>query len=293
MIHSSSAQELLGNSAQSLDYQYGTSEASAIFRELVASIRDIPYGQVPLVLPNLIWTEAQKSSLLETVAAILAGQPLQYALGEAWFYDYRFVVSPAVLIPRGETEELVQEACRLAGTMPDTLGILDVGTGSGCIAITVAALLTQAGRKIEVQAWDISLDALAIAKQNAANIGVPVHFEQRDALNYQPPVTQKWQMILSNPPYIPASEAADIAAHVKDYEPHLALFVPDNQPLCFYESLADLALNHLESGGYLGLECHFSYAQTVANYLSDKGLIHVRLLHDIHNKARMVFAQKK
>lgn len=222
-----------------------------------------------------------------------AGEPMQYVLGEADFYGMKFLVSPAVLIPRMETEELVALAIEKSRLyINDSLHILDLGTGSGCIAVTLAKKLKQA----QVSACDISPEALNIAKQNATKQGVTVNFMQVDMLNTAQCQSafgmQQYHIMVSNPPYIPPSEEAVMPEYVLAHEPHLALFVPEEDALLFYRRLAEMAMTQLVQGGYLLVEINeFRGEETVALF-KDKGLDAVELHYDMAGRARMVSGRK-
>ena len=186
-----------------------------------------------------------------------------------------------MLIPRPETELLVELVC---GCSPQR--VLDCGTGSGCIAVSVALALPEA----QVEAWDISAEALAVARRNARVLGAKVRFRQRDMLLLPARRRALYDVIVSNPPYICQSEEADMEAHVKDYEPHLALFVPDDNPLRFYVALAVLGKMRLHRGGSLLLECNRRYAHAVSAMLQAEGYTGCEVIADCFGPPRMVRA---
>jgi release factor glutamine methyltransferase len=213
-------------------------------------------------------------------------RPIQYILGETEFYGLKFKVNEQVLIPRPETEELVERVLR-GCTHGTRCTILDIGTGSGCIAVALAKNLPEA----KVYALDISEEALEIARQNAELNNVKVNFFQQDLfapqlsiINYQ------LSIIVSNPPYIVPSEKQDMSSNVLDYEPHQALFVPEEQPLLFYERIADFGLTHLKDGGQLYFETGSRFGKAVAEMLREKGYQAVELFQDISGKDRIVEA---
>ena len=222
-----------------------------------------------------------EARLQRALAALEAGQPLQYATGKAPFCGKSFEVNAHVLIPRPETELLVELVC---GCSPQR--VLDCGTGSGCIAVSVALALPEA----QVEAWDISAEALAVARRNARVLGAKVRFRQRDMLLLPAQRRALYDVIVSNPPYICQSEEADMEAHVKDYEPHLALFVPDDNPLRFYVALALLGKMRLHRGGSLLLECNRRYAHAVSAMLQAEGYTGCEVIADCFGAPRMVRA---
>ena len=210
------------------------------------------------------------------------GKPVQYCLGETWFYGLRFKVSEAVLIPRPETEELVDW---IIEKVNHPISILDIGTGSGCIAIALKKHLTDA----EVIGLDISSEALLIAKQNAVLNGVKISFIENDILHY--PIstdTTKHSIIVSNPPYITQAEKAEMKENVLANEPHMALFVSDEKPLIFYEAIADFALNKLQPEGLLFFEINEYLAKETTHMLISKGFKNIELRKDMQGKDRMI-----
>lgn len=225
---------------------------------------------------------AQITPILEALAQ---DKPLQYILQKAFFYGRDFYVDSNVLIPRQETNELVEEALRL---MPlDTpLRVIDLCTGSGCIAVTL-----QVERPLsEVWALDISPQALGVAQRNAQLYQAPIHLLEADLLTLAS-LEGTFDLIISNPPYVRESERATMAENVLKYEPSLALFVPDAQPLLFYEQIVRLALKHLRKGGYLLLEINQYLSQETFELLCDNGFASVRLLKDLPGNDRMLIAQ--
>ena len=206
---------------------------------------------------------------------LIQGKPLQYILGETEFYNLTFKVNPSVLIPRPETEELV-------------LKILDIGTGSGCIPISIKKYLPLA----DITAIDISELAVNTARQNAELNQTEINFIQDDILNLTNPelINTKYDIILSNPPYITDSEKDQMLDHVLKHEPHTALFVPNNDPLIFYRVIAEFALNHLKKNGFLFLEINQNFGLDTVNLLKNKGFSEVELRQDMCGKDRMIRA---
>ncbi|MEG0949161.1 MAG: peptide chain release factor N(5)-glutamine methyltransferase [Bacteroidales bacterium] len=214
-----------------------------------------------------------------------AYEPIQYVLGSAPFLDYEFHVRPGVLIPRPETEELIE----LIGRENPKAGlqVLDIGTGSGCIAVSLALRLPEA----KVTAFDISDDALAIARENATLNNAQVNFRQTDILNYDPtPEKALFDIIVSNPPYVCESEKEEMTDNVLKYEPHLALFVPDTDPLLFYRQIARHALTLLRPEGKLYYEINARFGRETKEMLEQLGYRDVVIIQDIHQKERMIRA---
>ena len=286
---------------------YNEREAQAIVRTVLdalfgMSLTDICLGKVTQL-------SADDTTRLEKIMQRLEkSEPVQYVLGSEWFAGRLFDVAPGVLIPRPETEDLVKWTCDEAkekekekednskeergkeekevskkGEEAPHPSILDIGTGSGCIAITVALALPQA----RVTAWDISTDALAIAAGNAHRLGASVRFEHQDALS-APDDEERWDVIVSNPPYICDRERADMSDNVLSYEPELALFVPDSDPLLFYRAIARYASKALKPGGRLLFETNTAYAHEVAQAMADEGFTAIEVRNDCFGKPRMV-----
>ena len=220
---------------------------------------------------------------------LLTGEPVQYVLGEAEFCGRLFHVAHGVLIPRPETQELCQWMIATLRSYPTPLSILDIGTGSGCIACTLAAEIPEA----DVTAWDISETALAMARENAKRTNVHVSFRQVDALQLPatpvPPATH-YDLIVSNPPYICERERTAMAPNVLDHEPPLALFVPDDDPLLFYRAIADYARKSLKPGGSLFFEINPLYTQELQALLQAMSYHIIETRNDQFGKPRMIRA---
>lgn len=251
-------------------------------------------------------SDADTLRLQQSVARLLDSEPLQYVTGTAFFCGHPFHVAPGVLIPRLETEWIVDTAVNLV--MSSAPRILDIGTGSGCIATSISLALVD--KHCYTEAWDISEDALRIAADNAERLGADVKFCLRDALRLEEdfPAEERleaeqggaealrdsasWDIIVSNPPYICNREAADMHANVLRHEPHLALFVPDTDPLLFYRAIASYAMRSLRKGGWLLFECNTLYAHDTAQMASDMGFATSVVEDDCFGKPRFVKAQK-
>lgn len=220
----------------------------------------------------------------EIIARLRRHEPLQYIVGSARFHGHRFKVTPAVLIPRPETEQLID---MIVDENPASdLRVLDMGTGSGCIAISLARALKFA----QVDALDVSRDALAVARENAAALKVKVRFFESDMLSPQPPA--HYDIIVSNPPYVCWSERESMERNVLDYEPGQALFVPDNDPLLFYKAIAAYATASLERGGRLYLEINQRFGNEIKRLLEGNGFDEVRIIEDSYGKTRFAAAVK-
>jgi len=215
-------------------------------------------------------------------------EPIQYILGETEFYGRRFLVNDSVLIPRPETEELVKYIIDKQKTQFSVkrkqLSILDIGTGSGCIAISSAKELPN----FIVSAYDISKNALETAKKNAELNKADVNFEKVDIL--KPPFIRSFNIIVSNPPYVTKQEIDRMQKNVLDFEPHLALFVEDSEPLIFYEAIANFAFNNLMDNGLVAVEINEALGEETANVFRRKGFSEVEIIKDMHQKDRFVSA---
>ena len=257
---------------------YDQGEAKAL-AQLVFELR---FGLT--LADTLCGRTGDEDDLHQIQGRLLQGEPVQYVLGLAEFGPFVFHVRPGVLIPRPETYELCQW-CLPSSTHDWKGSILDIGTGSGCIACTLAALLPQA----QVTAWDISESALSIARENAEHTHVNVSFEQVDALNIPPLTTIRWDIIVSNPPYICEQERTTMERNVLDYEPKEALFVPDEDPLLFYRTISDYALETLNPSGTLFFEINPLYAEALRKHLEAKGFC-VEQREDQFGKIRFIKA---
>ena len=272
------------NCLKELKQHYGTAEGYALYRLVMEECFGLTHTDILLGKDNQI-SEENQARLLEITGRLLKNEPVQYVLGYADFCGHRFAVRPGVLIPRPETELLVQKALELVHGMEGVTEpeALDIGTGSGCIAVSMAL----AGCR--VTAMDISEEALGIAMQNAATLNAEVVFVHENIL--QPSRTaQQWHVIVSNPPYICLHEAEAMERNVLDYEPHNALFVPDTDPLIFYRAIASYAMSHLSAGGWLCLEINQAYPDEMEKLLSSFGFKDVTIQKDQYGKDRIAYA---
>ena len=234
---------------------------------------------------STIFSFEQQQQLAVFVEKLKKNVPIQYVLGETEFYGLRFAVDESVLIPRPETEELVEwikNDCKNA----DSLRVLDIGTGSGCIAVAQKHELPFA----EITAFDISENALETARKNAEQNNLFVDFKHVDILR-ENRFSQKWDIIVSNPPYIPEKERMNLQKNVRENEPSLALFVPDEKPLLFYEKIAQFAQNHLTDDGKLYFEIHFTIGESVVDLLKNLNFTNIELRKDLSGNDRMIKAE--
>lgn len=215
---------------------------------------------------------------------LVSGKPLQYVLGEAWFAGMRFMVNEYTLIPRPETEELIEWIKAVANSEP--LSILDIGTGSGCIPISIKKSFPL----WHVHSVDVSKEALLVADENARTLHADVVFRELDFLNEKRWTTlPSFDIIVSNPPYIRLSECCTMSVQVLEHEPHLALFVQDNDALIFYRKIAAFGLTHLKRTGLIFMEINQALGKEVCNLFESFGYT-VQLRKDIHDNDRMIMA---
>ena len=273
-----------------LTNRYGAGEALSIAR-IVLEDAFVWYAHTS----DRVFSGEETAKLEAICARLVAGEPVQYVLGEADFFGLKFVVNPAVLIPRQETEVLVDAVLQHLKTNALLRpSLLDIGVGSGCIGLT----LKKKYPSLQLTGLEKSSDARAVAVENAQKIlgekNVGVSLVQGDILD-----TSTWQylpdfdVVVSNPPYIPENEKHLVPQHVKDYEPSLALFVETSDPLLFYRVIADFCLKKLRPNGALFFECNEFNAVEAAEILSQKGFINVCLQKDLSGADRMLWAQKR
>lgn len=277
-----SSTSLYHDTVHRLSGVYPQGEATALARMLFEvrfglSLVDVFMGKDNELSSN------QRSELENIMVRLLKNEPIQYVLGETEFCGLTLKVAPGVLIPRPETAELV--AWIAEASEHDGQRVLDVGTGSGCIALSLAKM------GFVVEACDISDEALAIARDNAECLGLKVGFVRKDILqtsgdenlSYAP-----YDVVVSNPPYICHSEAESMGQNVLAYEPHTALFVPDDDPLLFYRAIAEFATQYLVKGGWLYFEINRAYAEQTVEMMCDKGFVDIEVRRDQFGNERMV-----
>ena len=264
---------------------YPDSEALALAKMLLVEV----FGFSTIELyggKDKEFSEKHRSVLTEMIRRLQKNEPIQYIIGIESFFGLTFEVNPNVLIPRPETQELVSW---IIGDYQsdESIRILDIGTGSGCIPISLAKQLSKA----EVESWDISEGALEVASRNCERNGVKVLLRQKDVLKAAPE-GDLYDVIVSNPPYITNKEKTDMEAHVLDWEPSLALFVPDEDPLLFYRKIAQLGCDMLKEGGSLYFEINRAYGEETILMLKELGYARIELKKDSWGNDRMIKAKR-
>lgn len=234
--------------------------------------------------PNYLIDKDQKSNLFKAIEQLKKNMPIQYVIGESEFMNLKFYLNNKVLIPRPETEELVSWVLSMK---PVNKKILDIGTGSGCIAITLAKFI----KSCELTAWDINKEILEVARKNALSNKVKVLFEIQDISRIKS--DRKFDIIVSNPPYICNSEKKNIKENVLLFEPHKALFVDDNDPLFFYDKIIDFGKKNLNNNGNIFFEINENHNQKVSDLLIKAGFHDIELKKDYRLKNRMIRASFK
>ena len=268
---------------EGLANDYSDGEIKALTRIIATELLGV--AQMAFYLKDDITLTTEQQALLDNAIERLKKQePIQYILGYSDFCGLRFKVTPATLIPRPETSELVEW---IANEATGKESILDIGTGSGCIAVSLAHKLPQS----KVTAWDISSEALAVATENSKANGQAVTFEQVDILAYEP-TGELFDIIVSNPPYIKENEKEAMHSNVLDWEPHTALFVPDSDPLLFYRTIAEKGLTLLKPGGRLYFEINRAHGKETMEMLAALGYTAIELRKDFADNDRMIRAVK-
>ena len=273
-----SSKELVGQIIKSLLHLYSENEAKSMAYRCLDLGWDCSATDILMEKPVEISDEWEAK-----LRRLHSGEPLQYVMGFEFFRDRKFMVSPATLIPRPETEELVFKILPL---IEKRHRVLDIGTGSGCIAVSLA-IETDAS----IFAWDISEGALDIAKKNASLFSAQVGFQVQDVFEWEQ-TSDTWDFIVSNPPYVLDEEKTEMSANVLDFEPHLALFVPDLDPLKFYQALGNFAWNRLNQGGWLAVEINRAYGLETEKLFRQIGFSTTELHQDFIGNDRFVLAQK-
>jgi release factor glutamine methyltransferase len=265
---------------------YEQGEASNIAELLIESITKLPRSERIIKRRESLST-SQTELLHSSIFRLQEDEPIQYVINEAWFAGMRFYVDRNVLIPRPETEELVEWVVTEVKRQTSNVKMLDVGTGSGCIAIALKRKLPGA----EVWACDVSDEALNIARLNADALNatidfVPLNFLDPDQRKQLPGV----DVIVSNPPYVPLTEKPEMKRNVVEFEPSTALFVPDNDPLIFYKAISEFGREKLKKGGSIYTEVHEKLGESVRNLFLSKGYQTISLKQDLQGKDRMMKA---
>ena len=270
---------------------YNLEEAKAIANNVFEEVMLVKPHQIKIL--NIDLSEEEEANLMDILERLLTHEPIQYILGNAWFYGNKFSVTPDVLIPRSETEELVELVIEKIKNNykndSSTFQLIDIGTGSGCIVISLKLALPH----WQVFGLDKSKNALAIAKQNAKSLNADVQFIEDNILNIQQrDTTQFFDVIVSNPPYILKQEQLTMSKNVLSFEPHEALFVANDSPLIFYEAIANYALQYLKKDGFLFCEINQFFGAETLKMLADKGFVDIALLKDINQNNRMIGCRK-
>ena len=270
---------------------YNLEEAKAIANNVFEEVMLVKPHQIKIL--NIDLSEEEETNLMDILERLLTHEPIQYILGSAWFYGNKFSVTPDVLIPRSETEELVDLVIEKIKNNykndSSNFQLIDIGTGSGCIAISLKLALPQ----WQVFGLDKSKNALAIAKQNAKSLNADVQFIEDDILNIiQVETTQFFDVIVSNPPYILEQEQHAMSKNVLNFEPQEALFVANDSPLIFYEVIANYAMQYLKKDGFLFFEINQVFGAETLKMLAVKGFLEIALLKDINQNDRMISCRK-
>ena len=258
---------------------YSQAEAENLVFWLLEHHLSLRRADLQLTIP----TGVERKPLLADFERLLTGEPIQYILGEAPFYGRSFGVTRDTLIPRNETEELVHKIIK--ENPKSGLRVLDLGTGTGCIPITLAVELQDP----EVYALDVSMQAVAVARKNALQLGAKVEFLEGDLLGSIPNLAL-FDVLVSNPPYVPLQDQGEMHVNVLNFEPHLALFVPDEDPLVFYRAIGVWGQQLLKQGGKLYLEIYENLADELVQLLLSQGYKQLRVHQDLNGKNRMLSA---
>jgi len=279
--------QVFADFSEQLSKVYDSNEVKSLCMMVLENVVNISSAKFKAFPETEISTPDTKR-ITNILTRLTTGEPIQYILGYAEFYGLIFKVNPSVLIPRPETEELVDWVISTVGSSELAVGkFLDIGTGSGCIPISLKKNLHGA----EVSAIDISTEALQTAKENADLNKVDVDFIEDDILSPKSEIlNSKFEIIISNPPYVTLEDKKLMHTNVTDFEPHTALFVPEDDPLIFYKVITDFASTHLEKDGLLFFEINESYGEQIVELLINKGFINIELRKDISGKDRMVKA---
>ena len=270
-----------------LDSLYGQEEVASFFYLLIEHYFHMERF-ILAIQPNVVINKAQETPIFEALSQLKLEKPIQHILGTTTFMDLDFKVSEDVLIPRPETEELVRWILEDLNDSSEPVCILDLGTGSGCIPIALAKNRPNA----VIGAVDISMNALRIAKENATVHGVTIHFSQADILNLNTKLERGYDIIVSNPPYVREMEKNEMSANVREYEPEIALFVPDKDPLVFYRGIAKFASAQLSPNGFLYLEINQNLGTEMVALLEQYSFKNIELRKDMYGKDRMLKAVK-
>ena len=276
-----------------LDAIYGKEEVNSFFYLLIEHYFDLERF-ILAIQPELVIDKEQETIIFQALSELKLEKPIQHIIGTAYFMDLDFKVNEHVLIPRPETEELVRWILKDAENLKRPLTILDMGTGSGCIPISLDKNLTDA----KVFGLDISKDALKVAEENNALLNSDVKFYEADILSLDMETSakeldEKFDIIISNPPYVRELEKAEMQNNVIDHEPSLALFVPDEDPLKFYSAVVNFAANHLNENGCLYLEINQYLGEETKQLLEKSNFKTIELRKDMFGNDRMIKGIRK
>jgi len=278
-------QQNINKIRQALSGKYSDREIEAYIRIIFENL--LGYTPVDIIMhKDTVLSDFISSKIDRIIEELLNNKPIQYIFGYTYFHGHKFIVTPDTLIPRPETEELVDLI--ISENKGYDIPVLDIGTGSGCIAISLAIDM----KFPEVTAIDISPSAIETAEQNARSLKVKVNFKVADILKTDMPSKEQYGIIVSNPPYICEREKKSMEANVLDYEPHTALFVPDSNPLLFYRAIAKYSITALTKPGKLYFEINNLYAAQICAMLEEYGFTEISVHKDIHNLPRFSSATK-
>ncbi len=266
---------------------YPVSEIRQFSRLIFSFLMDLSSTDL-LLKGDITLSDSQKTYLDDCIERLKNHEPIQYILGQTEFLDLTLKVNPSTLIPRPETEELVVWID--SSIEPHCRTVLDIGTGSGCIALGVKSKKPN----LHVEAWDISDQALQMSEINAKLNSLVIELDKKDILSFTPDssYSQRYDIVVSNPPYVLNSEKELMEPNVLEHEPHLALFVEDNDPLIFYRKITEAANPMLKLGGFIFFEINETYSNEVAELLSKNGFTEIQIRKDLSGKDRMVRAEK-
>ncbi len=275
-----SSKTLYNEVVNKLTLIYNVDESRQLARMMLEELFLISFEKI-MIDEEIVYSISDENSLGEKIEQLVHYQPIQYVLGKAHFYGREFIVNSNVLIPRQETEELINEI--IIDNKKSGMKILDIGSGSGCIGITLALELKEA----HISSLEIDKSALEVTRENANKHNVKLEYILEDILILKT-LPEKYDLIVSNPPYVTEKEKEQMSNNVLDHEPHKALFVPDEDPLLFYKSIVSRAKKHLLPGGKLYFEINEQYGSDIIKLCDDEGGSSTKLVQDINGKDRIV-----
>ena len=272
---------------EELSALYDAPEIGSLCRIVLADVADLTPAKIK-AFPETEINSTDSERVNSILTRLKTGEPVQYILGHTGFYSLTFKVNPSVLIPRPETEELVEWVINSVASSQLTPGnLLDIGTGSGCIPISLKKNLPG----FNISSIDISSDALQTAKENAELNRININFIQADIFNPKSEIeNSKFEIIISNPPYVTPDDKKQMHTNITGFEPHTALFVPEDDPLIFYKAITNFASTHLKNNGLLFFEINESYGKQIVELLRSKQFINIELRKDMNGKDRMIKA---